>query len=344
MNKKLSVIDRAMVAIDDQPAEPTMQSSPSLSSEKKTSPGVMMQYMQQSSEVARQNSELEKENANLKSNLSSWDDADPVRQIDPSLIRPSKWANRHKDSYESQDFTALKFEIEDAGGNIQPIKVRPIPHTEPASFEIVFGHRRHQACLQLGLPVLAMVDSSIEDSKLFIEMDRENRRRADLSPYEQGMMYKTALDGKLFPSQNVMSKAVGTSQATISMSLAAASLPPEILKSFRSPIDIQTRFIPQLTQAFKKDPDSVIARANELFSRTAANRDQLTASDVVNLLTTGADSSRLTSRAIKKGKQIVAIFKESKLKITIDLDKSLFDSASIIELEKFILSRVLFPE
>ena len=83
---------------------------------------------------------------------------------------------------------ALKSEMESAGGNVQAIKVRPIPGTEPQEYEIVFGHRRHRACLDLGLEVLATIES-IDDKELFKEMDRENRQRADLRPYEQGLMY-----------------------------------------------------------------------------------------------------------------------------------------------------------
>ena len=38
----------------------------------------------------------------------------------------SAWANRHDDSYQDADFLALKADIAEAGGNVQPIKVRPL--------------------------------------------------------------------------------------------------------------------------------------------------------------------------------------------------------------------------
>jgi hypothetical protein len=52
-------------------------------------------------------------------------DGKPLK-LDPRSIRPSTWANRHEASFESAEFEELKAEIADAGGNVQPIKVRPL--------------------------------------------------------------------------------------------------------------------------------------------------------------------------------------------------------------------------
>ena len=86
--------------------------------------------------------------------------------MDPRLIAPSRWANRHPDAFEGPEFEQLRREIEDAGGNVQPIKIRPITDGRTAEggarYEIVFGHRRHRACLDLGLPVLAVVSVAPE--------------------------------------------------------------------------------------------------------------------------------------------------------------------------------------
>lgn len=46
--------------------------------------------------------------------------------IDPRQIALTRWADRHPDSFSSQAFAELKQEIESAGGNVQPIKVRPV--------------------------------------------------------------------------------------------------------------------------------------------------------------------------------------------------------------------------
>ncbi|MBI3229410.1 MAG: ParB N-terminal domain-containing protein, partial [Burkholderiales bacterium] len=110
----------------------------------KTAPGTMLQFIGQQSETVK---ELEI----LRDQVKSFEGARPAKQLDPKLVKPSRWANRHAASFENAKFKSLMAEIESAGGNIQPIKVRPIGGTTE-SYEIVFGHRRHQACLQLGLP------------------------------------------------------------------------------------------------------------------------------------------------------------------------------------------------
>lgn len=211
--------------------------------------------------------ELEKELSEAKQALSAeretWHDAMPTRKLDPKLIHPSKWANRHQDSFTSEEFVSLKLEIESQGGNVQPIKVRPIVGLDPIQYEIVFGHRRHRACFELGLDVLAVVES-ITDPALFIEMDRENRQRADLRPYEQGVMYARALDEGLFPSMRKMSEALGVDQGNASKSISIARLPALVLSAFGSPLDVQQAWSTPLTQSLQRDPDLLLSRAKEL--------------------------------------------------------------------------------
>jgi ParB family chromosome partitioning protein len=187
------------------------------------------------------------------------DGASPARPIDSTLIVRSKWANRHELSFSDESFKLLKDEIESAGGNVQPIKVRPLVE-QGGQFEIVFGHRRHQACLELGLPVLAMI-SNLNDQELFTQMDQENRQRKDLRPYEQGVMYKRALDEGLFPSARKMAEAIGVDLTNLGKSLSLAKLPDAVLCAFKSPLDIQYRWVTELNQAIQKNPDVVIANA-----------------------------------------------------------------------------------
>ena len=172
-SKKPSVKDRAMLAM--QVLVPSVPAGSSVTapglSKPKTGPGSLVAYLQQESEVVH-------ENEALKAELSSWSDAMPTREIDPALITASEYANRHEDSFASAEFNDLKAEIAAAGGNVQPIKVRPVPGSDPQRFEVIFGHRRHRACRELGIPVLAVVES-ITDAALFVEMDRENRKRED---------------------------------------------------------------------------------------------------------------------------------------------------------------------
>ena len=201
----------------------------------------------------------------LEEKLATFEDAKLVVQLDPKRIRQSRWKNRHELSYSTQAFADLKAEIAEAGRNVQPIKVRRVSAkgADQEEFEIVYGRRRLRACLELGLPVFAVVEE-MDDQQLFAEMERENRNREDLSPWEQGLMYKDALDSGLFASQRQMAGRLGVPQSMISGALALASLPEELVAAFRSPLDLQYRWAPDLIKALERDAVRVMAEAAQL--------------------------------------------------------------------------------
>jgi ParB family chromosome partitioning protein len=196
-------------------------------------------------------------------------DGKPLK-IDPRSIRPSAWANRHEASFESAEFEELKAEIADAGGNVQPIKVRPlaIPDGE-ICYEIVFGHRRHRACLDLGLEVAAVIED-VDDQKLWAQMERENRSRANLSAWEQGMMYQRALDAGLFPSMLALAKAIGRDQGNVSKAISIAKLPGAVVEAFPSPHDLRFCDAKDLKDAVAKAPVAVVEVAKGLAAEPKA--------------------------------------------------------------------------
>jgi ParB family chromosome partitioning protein len=238
----------------------------------KTAPGAMMAFAaDQRSDLLRENDALRERAAQadeLKSkldeamaDLSQWDAAKPAKLLETAHVRPSRFANRHSSSFQTAEFEALKAEIKEAGGNVQPIKVRPIANQEGgASFEIIFGHRRYEACRQLGLPVLAVVDS-VDDQTLFAEMDRENRARKDLSPWEQGVMYRRALAEGLFSSNRKLADALGVDPGNLGRTLMLADLPQEVLAAFATPLDLQFRWAKALHDAAAADLAGLKARA-----------------------------------------------------------------------------------
>ncbi|NML19135.1 ParB/RepB/Spo0J family partition protein [Azohydromonas caseinilytica] len=187
-----------------------------------------------------------------------------AQPLDPMLIRASRWANRHELSFAGPDFEALKAEIADARGNVQPIKVRPLPQAQAdrVRYEIVFGHRRHRACLELGLPVLAVVQE-LGDRDLFTEMDRENRARKSLSAYEQGLMYRRALEEGLFPSLRMLAAAVGADAGNVSRAIRVAELPTEVLAAFGSPLEVQFAWASPLAAALERDREAALAAARQ---------------------------------------------------------------------------------
>lgn len=227
-----------------------------------TGAGIFMSAITGKDEVARELGDVQRKLDVATAMLGQFEGAEVTRRIDAKLVYPSRWANRNEASFVGSDFGNLKLEIESAGGNVQAIKVRPRP-TKPGEFEIVFGHRRHRACLELGLPVLAVIEE-LTDVELFAQMDRENRQRADLRPFEQGVMYARALDEGLFPSLRKMSEALGVDVGNASKAMSLARLPVQVLAAFSSPLDLQQAWSTSLSVALQKDPEVVLSRASVL--------------------------------------------------------------------------------
>lgn len=192
-----------------------------------------------------------------------------VRSMDPKTIRRSEWANRVEAEFQTPEFRQLKDEIASAGGNVQPIKVRAVVAEigafdgQTPIFEIVFGHRRHQACLELGLSVSAIVVDKMDDRSLFEAMDRENRGRKNLSAWEQGRMYEEALRKGLYPSLRRLAESLSVNLSDASRTVQLAKLPKELVAAFATPLDLQVRWAKPLTDALQRDPDGVLQRARE---------------------------------------------------------------------------------
>lgn len=181
-----------------------------------------------------------------------------VRRLDPKEIRPSHWFNRQESSFSTPEFQRLKQEIQDAGKNVQPIKVRPV---DDGAYEIVFGHRRHRACLESGIPVWAIIESFDAGPRQWEEMERENRGRQDLTPYERGVQYKQALDQGLYPSTRRLARAIDVDVSLAAKLVKFANLPVEIVDAFRSPNEIHVNWVGKLSDSVDRDREGLIRRA-----------------------------------------------------------------------------------
>jgi ParB family transcriptional regulator, chromosome partitioning protein len=232
----------------------------------------------------------------LETQLSQYQGSVRTVKLDADLIDVSKWANRHATSFESAAFEELKEEIAHAGGNVQPILVRP----NGTRYEVVFGHRRLAACKHLGIPVLAMV-MALSDEELFTLMDRENRHREDLSPLEQGVMWARAIDEGLFPSARQLASHVGVSPAFVSQCLAIARLPDFVAGLFRAPTEIQIRWAKALQQQLQADPEAVAARADQIKAIGRA----LPSVKVFEMLIGADTESTLKPSPVKQGGRVI---------------------------------------
>jgi ParB family chromosome partitioning protein len=259
-----------------------------------------------------------------------------VEFLDPKLVRPSRWANRHALSFSGPEFATLKAEIADAGRNVQPIKVRPLPVQpgQPQEYEIAYGHRRHRACLELGLQVAAIVEE-MNDSRLFAEMDRENRERQNLSPWEQGMMYKRALEMGLFASQRQLASAIGAQSGNVSRAIQLASLPQEIIDAFASPLDLQYRSLDAINPALERDAKAVL----ECARRLAVMEPKLPAKEVLDQLMgnePAVTSVEAKTRLVVEGKPVGSWDKDARGNVTLRLKAGVLGDAKERRLREFV--------
>lgn len=297
----------------------------------KTGPGSMLAFMTEQSEV-------HKEVVKLRERVTEFEGADVARKIDARQVKPSKWANRDDAHFVTAAFARLKEEISNSVGNVQPIKVRPLVGklAGEAKWEIVYGHRRHRACLELGIPVFALVQQEMADSELFVEMERENRQREDLSAWEQGVMYMRALEQGLFPSAKQLAAAIDRDMSNISRAMALAKLPREVIKAFGSPLNLQFRWAKELKDAHQRDPEGLLATARELASRPSS----LSPSEVFSILTSSGQRKKAVLGTISEwkdseGNRLAVLTCDRNSKLAVSFDQAM-DEAHQRRLEKLL--------
>lgn len=230
-----------------------------------------------------------------------------VLRLDPKTVQSSEFANRLEMSLQEDDaeFRLLKEDIR-TQGQLDPIRVRPAPAGTDHQYEIVYGHRRHAACLALdreiagGFRVLALLDAAAVDRKrLVLQMHAENDVREDLSPYEYGRMYRSWLSAGLFETQGELAAAVGRDDSPVSMYLQIGDLPAEVLAAFVDAREISLRWAPQIMKAIKEDREHVLGVARTL----ADLNPRPTAAETLRLLT----ASRVDKRDSASREEAVKI-------------------------------------
>lgn len=278
---------------------------------------------------------MQGEISSLREKLKEFEGSHPAQRLDPNTVRPSRWANRHASSFGSGAFARLKEDIQRAGGNTQPILVRRTDDPEKP-YEIVFGHRRHRACLELARPVLSVIvdASSMPDLDLFMAMDRENRHRDDPSAYEQGTMYQAAIEEGLFQSQRRLAEAIGVSHTWVRRAMLVAELPPAIIEAFEAPTVIQPKHAEVLHAALEQDRKSVLRRAEKL--RLSPTKP-VAAKVLATLL--GQDAAARQARPIAaNGRKLGTWKRDTQGRVVITLNAAVASDEAMAELERQLAS------
>lgn len=273
--------------------------------------------------------------ADLEAELAQMRAAGVIVELDPKQVHASRWKNRDEASFATKKYEELKSEIEAAGGNVQPIKVRRL---DGSDFEIVYGRRRLRACLELGLPVAAIVED-MSDLDQFMEMERENRNREDLSAWEQGVQYKDALDKGLFSSQRQMATKLGISLTALSTAIRLASLPDVVVAAFSSPLELQFRWAQPLAEALEKGAVAVTREATAISKLANKPSPKIVLEKLLSAAMTEAgapDTAQATREFSKAGRSVATLARDRKGAISLKVKAGALTEAAEKRLSEFL--------
>lgn len=193
-----------------------------------------------------------------------------VKKIHPNMLADSPWNTRHESAYYSNAYIALKKDLEAHKGNQIPVLVRPNPeynHWSKANgtpkWQLVYGGMRHAACRALDIKMHVFVQD-LTDAQAYAKAHAENALRSQISVFERGLFYCSALESGLFSSMRVLAAHLKVSVSEVSRATFLAKLPDEVLQTMTSPADILILDADKLRPAWEKDPFEVMMRADEI--------------------------------------------------------------------------------
>ena len=146
------------------------------------------------------------------------------REFDASRLRPWKYHNRHRSWLDRGEQRALEASIRASGQHTLGL-VRAVAGEPDVDAEIVFGYRRAQACLAVGIPFRArVVPADTPYTTCMQLMHSENAQSEDVSELENARVYRQLLADGVYPTQTALAQSLGVSQAYVSRLVAAASI------------------------------------------------------------------------------------------------------------------------
>jgi ParB family chromosome partitioning protein len=165
-----------------------------------------------------------------------------VVQLDAAEIDPSFARDRMPG-----DIDGLKASIKEQGQQV-PILVRPHPEM-PGRYQVAFGHRRHRAVSELGLPVKAIV-RDLTDEELVVAQGQENNERQDLTFIEKARFAATLRNR--FPRDVIMSS-LSIDKSTLSkMLILVDALPADLIEAIGPAPTVGRPSWQQLTELVEK--------------------------------------------------------------------------------------------
>jgi len=148
--------------------------------------------------------------------------------VDPMQCESWEYANRSED--EMGDMDELIRSIKE-NNQLQPALVRthPNPH-DGMKYQIIFGKRRHAACLRLGIPLLVIKKDLLSKQEAIACQDAENKFRKDVSHYSNARLYQRLLDDQTFKTEKELAQTLGLSTSSLNDLMSFNKIPTDLIK------------------------------------------------------------------------------------------------------------------
>ncbi|HHF7373708.1 TPA: ParB/RepB/Spo0J family partition protein [Legionella bozemanae] len=185
--------------------------------------------------------------------------------VNPEECEPWKYANRQEG--ELGDIDGLIDSIK-SNKQLQPALVRnhPNPHGK-IKYEVIFGRRRHIACMRLGIPFLVIRKDIPNVQDAIASQDAENKLRNDVSNYSNAMLYKRLLSDNVFKTEKELSEKLRISYSTFNDLMAYSKIPEDIVGAIPDVHTLSKQLavtIVQLLNKSKSNYDKMLSIANQL--------------------------------------------------------------------------------
>ena len=174
--------------------------------------------------------------------------------VNPEECEPWKYANRQEG--ELGDIEGLIDSIK-AHKQLQPALIRhhPTPHGN-IKYEVIFGRRRHIACLKLGIPFLAIRKEIPNVQDAIASQDAENKLRNDVSNYSNALLYQRLLADNVFKTEKELADKLRFSTSTLNDLMAYAKIPEDIVKEIPNIHSLSKQLAVKLVQLLNKSKDN----------------------------------------------------------------------------------------
>lgn len=238
-------------------------------------------------DMARQSLHLKREQyQELVSELKRLRRSESVVALNPDEVRAGD-VNRVELAFDlsDSDFASLVQDIAARGGNTEPVRVRHAPRytDDPAPWELISGHRRHEACRRNSLNVRALI-VEIDDAMMRLDRLRENIHRQELSGYELALQYRELLRSDVARNASEIAAMLNQNRSTISRNLRLLKLPDPFWSLFSDPRVVPPKAALRVLDTWADDLTGLASYAEQLRATWPPAKDERAARTMLRWL------------------------------------------------------------